>query len=45
MYIDFNEFVDSIWLMIITVTTVGYGDGFPRSPIGRFFDVIGFVMG
>jgi len=28
---------DALWYTIVTLTTVGYGDFFPKSPGGRFF--------
>jgi len=32
---NFDEIINCIWLTIITMTTVGYGDYFPRTLIGR----------
>jgi len=36
-----------LWLAIVTVTTVGYGDTFPTSPLGRdaaaFLMIVGFL--
>ena len=32
---NFDDIVNCVWLVIITMTTVGYGDYFPRTLIGR----------
>ena len=34
-----------MWLTIITMTTVGYGDFYPRTIFGRVIDVILVVWG
>jgi potassium intermediate/small conductance calcium-activated channel subfamily N protein 2 len=31
---------NALWLTIITMTTVGYGDYFPRTLFGRIIDVV-----
>ena len=48
-------FWDSVWWSMVTMTTVGYGDFFPKTFIGRFFvaypcliigiGLIGYVLG
>ncbi len=40
--LDFNTF---IWMTFITMATVGYGDVFPRTPLGRFLTFILCVWG
>jgi voltage-gated potassium channel len=36
---------DAFWWALITVTTIGYGDVFPRSATGRMFAAVLMVMG
>ena len=36
---------NSIWLIIITMTTVGYGDLFPKTHFGRFVIIIASILG
>jgi potassium intermediate/small conductance calcium-activated channel subfamily N protein 2 len=42
---DISDFSNALWLTIITMTTVGYGDYFPRTTFGRVIDVILVVWG
>jgi hypothetical protein len=42
---DIEDFENAVWLTIITMTTVGYGDFFPRTSFGRIIDVILVVWG
>ena len=37
--------MNSAWLTIITMTTVGYGDLYPKTFAGRFFGVMSFIVG
>lgn len=36
---------NSMWLGMVTMTTVGYGDYFPQSHLGRFIGVVSCVIG
>lgn len=38
--IDFNSFFNSVWVIVITMTTVGFGDLVPYSFIGRLIIMI-----
>lgn len=42
---DYNYVWNSMWLVIITMCTVGYGDFFPRTHIGRMIIVIACFWG
>eukprot|EP00347_Sterkiella_histriomuscorum_P006725 403351673 len=41
----FEYIYNSMWLVIITMTTVGYGDIYPQTHFGRFFGVISCLIG
>ena len=42
---NIEKFENALWLTIITMTTVGYGDFFPRTLFGRLIDIILVVWG
>ena len=37
---NFNNITTAMWNMIITMTTVGYGDVYPKSHMGRMIGII-----
>jgi potassium voltage-gated channel Shab-related subfamily B member 1 len=37
---NFNSFYNSMWNMIITLTSAGYGDLFPKTFFGRLVGVV-----
>ncbi len=41
----FDSYFTSIWCVIITMTTVGYGDVFAVSPFGRVISIINALWG
>lgn len=41
----FKPIMNSAWLTIITMTTVGYGDLYPQTFFGRTFGVLSFIVG
>jgi len=42
---DFSSIPRSIYWAIVTLTTVGYGDITPSTPLGQFFSAIVMIMG
>jgi voltage-gated potassium channel len=36
---------EGLWWAVTTVTTVGYGDAFPVTPVGRAFAVVLMLVG
>lgn len=45
MFLEQSSFADSLYMTMITVTTVGYGEIFPLSTKGRIFTVILILLG
>lgn len=39
MFIEHGSFFDSLYMTVITITTVGYGEIIPLSPAGRMFTI------
>ena len=44
-YQDYSLFNNSWWLVVVTMTTVGFGDYFPKTHLGRFVIVIACFIG
>mmetsp|Transcript_5137 Transcript_5137/g.4358 ORF Transcript_5137/g.4358 Transcript_5137/m.4358 type:complete len:299 (+) Transcript_5137:640-1536(+) len=42
---EFEFLANAFWLTIITMTTVGFGDGYPSTHLGRFIGVIACIIG
>jgi hypothetical protein len=42
---DLSYLANCFWLIVTTMTTVGYGDYYPRSHLGRFVGVIACIIG
>ena len=43
-YIEGWSWLESLWMVLITVTTIGYGEVRPLSPEGRLFTLC-FILG
>ena len=41
----FSSIFDGIWRAIVTLTTVGYGDTFPVTTIGKMFTFVILIIG
>ena len=44
-YIIFDDYTAAIWCVVITMTTVGYGDVTAVSPFGRLISIINALWG
>lgn len=42
---DLSTIANCMWLIIVTMTTVGYGDFYPKSHLGRFVGVVSCIIG
>lgn len=43
--LDINNMENSIWLSLITMLTIGYGDLYPKSIFGRIISILSIVWG
>jgi voltage-gated potassium channel len=43
--VDFSEIGDSIWFTFITMSSVGYGNMMPSTPVGRFLSMSAAIFG
>jgi voltage-gated potassium channel len=41
----YKNFADALWFSIVTVATVGYGDIYPKTPVGRVLAVFLIIFG
>jgi len=41
---NLDLFENSVWLIIITMTTVGYGDMYPQTPCGRYIAITAALL-
>ena len=41
----FNSFADALWWGIVSLTTVGYGDKYPETWVGKLLTAIFFTLG
>lgn len=42
---DINTFTDALWWAVVTTTTVGYGDMYPATGLGRILAVVLMIVG
>lgn len=45
MFLEHSSFMDSLYMTMITITTIGYGEIFPLSTTGRIFNMVLIVVG
>lgn len=42
---SFNDLMDAIWFIVVTISTVGYGDVVPINPIGKSLAILTILIG
>jgi hypothetical protein len=42
---NYQFYTNGIWNIIVTMTTVGYGDFFPKTHVGRIISVLSIILG
>jgi len=45
MFVEGSSIIDSLYMTIITITTVGFEETFPLSPVGRLFTMFLIIVG
>jgi voltage-gated potassium channel len=45
VYIEGSSFFDGLYMTVITITTVGYGEVIPLSPAGKYFTMVLMLTG
>ena len=44
-FLDYSYLYNDLWLVVLTMTTVGYGDFYPRTHAGRMIAIIAAIWG
>lgn len=41
----FGSIIDALWWAVVTLTTIGYGDAYPITPMGKLFTTVVAIVG